>query len=154
MTRTHFFLCALAGTLAACSPGGDYPRSGYDDDDGAPYDDDDDGYDDDDATWNEEDDGSDEPPLDDDDDASDDDDTTDEEDESCEDSAEEPLTWYLSADDSNSQAAPTLARQVIGQGGLLHGGMRPYEFLNYYDFYFPAAPAGEEMEYVMHFDNC
>ncbi|MDP7112119.1 MAG: VWA domain-containing protein [Myxococcota bacterium] len=79
-----------------------------------------------------------------DDDDDDDDDTTEEEEEDvCDEATEEETTLYLSADDSNSQAAPTLARQVIGQGGLLHGGMRPYEFLNYYDFYFPAAPAGE-----------
>jgi len=39
-------------------------------------------------------------------------------------------------------AAPVLARQLIQQGVAIHGGMRPYEFLNYYDFYYPPAQAG------------
>jgi len=60
----------------------------------------------------------------------------------CDDAPADPTTLYLSADDSNSMAAPALARQLIEQGVAIHGGMRPYEFLNYYDFYYPPAPAG------------
>ena len=60
----------------------------------------------------------------------------------CDDIPEEPTTLYLSADDSNSMAAPALARQLIGQGTAIRGGMRPYEFLNYYDFYYPPAAPG------------
>ena len=60
----------------------------------------------------------------------------------CDDVPPDPTTLYLSADDSNSMAAPALARQLIEQGVAIHGGMRPYEFLNYYDFYYPPAPAG------------
>jgi Ca-activated chloride channel homolog len=60
----------------------------------------------------------------------------------CDDVPADPTTLYLSADDSNSMAAPALARQLIEQGVAIHGGMRPYEFLNYYDFYYPPAPAG------------
>ncbi len=71
-----------------------------------------------------------------------DDDTTEEEDV-CDDATEEETTLFMSADDSNSQAAPVLARQMIEESSRIHGGMRPYEFLNYYRFYYPAAPEGD-----------
>ena len=60
----------------------------------------------------------------------------------CDDVPVDPTTLYLSADDSNSQAAPALARQLIEQGAQIHGNMRTYEFLNYYDFYYPDAGLG------------
>ena len=60
----------------------------------------------------------------------------------CDEVPVDPTTLYLSADDSNSQAAPALARQLIEQGAEIHGGMRPYEFLNYYDFDYPSAELG------------
>jgi len=75
------------------------------------------------------------------DDDDDDDDSAAEPDE-CDDIPEDPTTLYLSADDSNSQAAPALARQLIEQGAQIHGNMRLYEFLNYYDFHFPPAQLG------------
>jgi len=65
-----------------------------------------------------------------------------EEDPICDDIPVDPTTLYLSADDSNSMAAPALARQLIEQGTAIRGGMRPYEFLNYYDFYYPPAAPG------------
>jgi len=75
-----------------------------------------------------------------DDDATGDDDTT--EPEVCDEVTTEPRTLVMSADDSNSQAAPALARQWIREGVAIDGGMRPYEFLNYYTFNYPAASAG------------
>ncbi len=77
---------------------------------------------------------------DDDDDATGDDDTTDP--EVCDQDTSEQRTLYMSADDSNSQAAPVLARQWIREGHPIDGGMRPYEFLNYYRFDYPSAAAG------------
>jgi len=91
---------------------------------------DDDVGDDDDGDW-----------TDDDDSEGDDDDSAEEVDE-CDDIPEDPTTLYLSADDSNSQAAPALARQLIEQGAQIHGNMRIYEFLNYYDFHYPDADPG------------
>jgi Ca-activated chloride channel homolog len=102
------------------------------DDDDAYYDDDD--YSDDDAS--DDDDG--EYTGDDDDD--DDDSAT--EDDVCDEIPVDPTTLYLSADDSNSMAAPAIARQLIREDNAIHGGMRPYEFLNYYDFHYPAADPG------------
>ncbi len=126
---THFTWMAVlvAVGLIGC-PSMDSEVGAYDDDDDDWGDDDDDYYgDDDDDTADDDDDDS----------------TPEEEEDVCDEATEEETTLYLSADDSNSQAAPTLARQIIEDGGAIHGGMRPYEFLNYYDFYFPAAPEGQ-----------
>jgi len=116
----------------------------YGDDDVAA--DDDDMWDDDDAS---DDDTGDDDDVSDDDDAADDDDDTGadddddtEEEDVCDDIPEEPTTLYLSADDSNSMAAPALARQIIQDEDEIHDSSRPYEFLNYYDFYFPPAELG------------
>ena len=48
------------------------------------------------------------------------------------------VVLYLSADDSNSMAAATIARGIISQGQIVYKGLRTYEFLNYYDFPYPA----------------
>jgi Ca-activated chloride channel family protein len=51
---------------------------------------------------------------------------------------------YLSADDSNSTASPVIARRMIRAGLRVPASViRPYEFLNYYDFSFEPARAGE-----------
>ncbi len=55
---------------------------------------------------------------------------------------EQPLVLYLSADDSNSMASPTLARALV-QDSSLGMNVRVYEFLNYYAIDYPAPPAGE-----------
>ncbi len=55
----------------------------------------------------------------------------------------EPVVLYLSADDSNSMAGATVARGLIDQGQYAYKALRTYEFLNYYDFDYPAAKAGE-----------
>ena len=147
------FIAALAALLAlfGCAGG---PNDADDDvsgDDDAYYGDDDDvSGDDDDASddddyWGDDDDvmgDDDDATSDDDDDDSlgDDDDT--EEPDVCDEIPEDPTTLYLSADDSNSQAAPALARQRILEGDHIYNRQRPYEFLNYYDFDLPAAEAG------------
>ena len=113
------------------------------DDDDAASGDDDDVADDDDTVGDDDDAvGDDDDAVGDDDDATpgDDDDTT--EPEVCDDLPNEPRTVYMSADDSNSQAAPALARQWIREGSPITGAMRPYEFLNYYRFDYPPAAAG------------
>ncbi len=89
--------------------------------------------------------------LGDDDDAADDDDTADdledEEEGPCDDLPPGPVTLFMSADDSNSQAAPALARQLINEGSQIYSGMRSWEFLNYYEFgYEPAAPGHVSLE--------
>jgi Ca-activated chloride channel family protein len=64
--------------------------------------------------------------------------------EVCLDATDVPVTLYMSADDSNSQAQPVYARRQLslGQGAWLRGlAAREYEYLNYYGFdYAPAAP--------------
>ena len=46
----------------------------------------------------------------------------------------EPAVFYMSNDDSNSQASPVLARHAINQGGIVDPfRVRIHEFLNYYD---------------------
>lgn len=52
----------------------------------------------------------------------------------CEGASDEPVTWYLSADDSNSKAQPALVRAKIQAGVDYMPSLKPYEFLNYYDF--------------------
>jgi Ca-activated chloride channel family protein len=53
----------------------------------------------------------------------------------------EPTVRYLSADDSNSQASPVIARKMIMEGRYVQPAViRTYEFLNYYTFsYSPPA---------------
>lgn len=58
--------------------------------------------------------------------------------------ASKPLQLYLSADDSNSMASPTIARSIIEQGGVPPASMiRTYEFLNYYDLKYERAGSGQ-----------
>lgn len=55
------------------------------------------------------------------------------------------VTLYLSPDDSNSMSSPVQARAALmtGWGGLDGTAVRPWEFLNYYRFEYPAAEPGE-----------
>ena len=47
---------------------------------------------------------------------------------------QEPAVFYMSNDDSNSQASPVLARQAVGEGRIVDPfRIRIHEFLNYYD---------------------
>lgn len=58
--------------------------------------------------------------------------------------ASKPLQLYLSADDSNSMASPTIARSIIEQGGVPPASLiRTYEFLNYYDLKYERAGNGQ-----------
>ena len=95
-------------------------------------------------------------PGDDDDDAADDDDTTDlsedEEEEPedvvedpCEGAKPHPVTWAMSADDSNSQADPARVRHHLVEGAQIVGSPKPHEFLNYYDFGFEL---GDDLQLV------
>ncbi len=128
---------ALIALIAAGCPAYEMDEAGYgrggggDDDDGAwgdDDDDDDDGPDDEEPT---------EPPEDGLDDV-------------CEGAADVPVTLYMSADDSNSQAAPVLARHMIDAGMRSPGQGAPYEFLNYYDFDLaPAEPGSVRLEAQM-----
>ena len=53
-------------------------------------------------------------------------------------------TLYLSADDSNSMAGPAIARRLIQGGRRVPAHVvRPWEFLNYYDFSFEPASPGQ-----------
>jgi Ca-activated chloride channel family protein len=52
-----------------------------------------------------------------------------------------PLTLYLSADDSNSMGSPAWARELLRRGAAPYGGIRTYEFLNYYRIAYAAPPA-------------
>jgi Ca-activated chloride channel family protein len=55
-----------------------------------------------------------------------------------------PATLYLSADDSNSTASPVIVRRLIRAGQPVAARfVRPWEFLNYYDFSFEPAPPGD-----------
>ena len=106
----------------------------YDDDDHGGGNGDDDPYDDDDAS---------------DDDFSGDDDWTDDEpvgddepDFSCPEDTE-PTELYMSADDSNSQASPVVARGIIQMGQIVPAGkVRTYEFTNYYQIEYPTDFSG------------
>ncbi len=139
MTRTRtpdlapWALALAIAFLGACAVADRSGSGGYgdDDDDTPPSDDDDD---DDDDAWYDGDDGSDEPPL-------DDDDPVDVDDADCGEAVEEPVTWYQSADDSNSTADATHLRDLIAEDALYPQWLRRWEFLNYYDFgYAPAEP--------------
>ncbi len=57
---------------------------------------------------------------------------------------DEPYVLYLSADDSNSQASPIIARWMIGEGRIVPwSAIRVHEFLNYYSMNHEAASSGE-----------
>ena len=60
----------------------------------------------------------------------------------CESASDVDVTWYLSADDSNSKAQAAVVRALIRDGEWPGAAMRPYEFLNYYNFDFEPADAG------------
>lgn len=64
----------------------------------------------------------------------------------CVDATDNAVTLYMSADDSNSQAQPVLARHqvlTLGQPNLDAAHPREYEYLNYYTFDYAPAPQGE-----------
>ncbi len=56
-----------------------------------------------------------------------------------------PVQLFLSPDDSNSMSSPVQVRDaVLGGWASIHAApVRTWEFLNYYRFDYPAAPAGE-----------
>jgi Ca-activated chloride channel homolog len=55
-----------------------------------------------------------------------------------------PVVLYLSADDSNSMASPAHIRELINLGiPPVANEVRTYEFLNYYNVAYPAAPQGK-----------
>jgi Ca-activated chloride channel family protein len=56
----------------------------------------------------------------------------------------DPVTLFLSPDDSNSMSSPVQAREaVLSQwDGLSNVPIRPWEFFNYYSFDYPAADPG------------
>jgi len=63
----------------------------------------------------------------------------------CEEAPEEAVTYFMSADDSASQAQPMLAQDQIERGfcQYLQGyAPREYEYLNYYSFDYSPAEAG------------
>ncbi|MCZ7585054.1 MAG: VWA domain-containing protein [Deltaproteobacteria bacterium] len=108
---------------------------GYDDDDFAG---DDDGGWDDDGDWSDDDMGGDDDDWWDDD--IDDDDTVEDPQIVCPDETQDTVL-FLSADDSNSQASPVVARRLILDGYIVpRRYLRTYEFTNYYqiDYPFPA----------------
>ncbi len=135
----------------------------YAGDDDDSYEGDDDDYypsDDDDAAWDDDDLASDDDdyyPGDDDDSVSDDDDSAagdegrdepvEERDEDgddlyCAEATEEPVTMYMSADDSNSQADPSQHREMILHHGRVPTRAKAWEYLNWADFDYVAAPEG------------
>lgn len=57
-------------------------------------------------------------------------------------SKSKPVILYLSSDDSNSMASPVVARERLS-AGYAPKTIRTYEFLNYYNVDYPAAPAGQ-----------
>jgi Ca-activated chloride channel family protein len=151
-------LCALVAALLVLPAGcGDSPTGGTgggDDDDG--YHGDDDGYADDDYSDDDDDDnnggydddsGGYDDDMDDDNDDNDDADDDDNNDDSspepeCPDTTD-PQVLYLSADDSNSQGSPVIARAIIHQGDIVpRGKVRTYEFTNYYQIDYEPAPQG------------
>ncbi len=152
MTRLHLLSLAALALLIGCPASSDDDDSYEDyaaDDDDAWYDDDDD------ATPPMDDDDDGEEPVSDDDDATgDDDDATGDDDDAtpedgddvtCLGAVEEPTLWYLSADDSNSQADAAHIRQLIADGMSLSGHLplRPWELFNYYDWDYADAPQNE-----------
>lgn len=56
----------------------------------------------------------------------------------------EDAVFFLSSDDSNSMASPTIARRLLSTGQQVPPHiLRTYEFLNYYNVGYPAADAGK-----------
>ncbi len=64
-------------------------------------------------------------------------------DDVCVGARDEPMTLFMSADDSNSQASPVLTRHLIDAGSRAPGQPAVHEFLNYYQFDFAPAAPGE-----------
>jgi len=64
------------------------------------------------------------------------------EDEICDLASPEAETWFMSTDDSNSQAAPVLIRERLLDGSVPSSSSRIHEFLNYYSFDFAPAEPG------------
>jgi Ca-activated chloride channel family protein len=64
------------------------------------------------------------------------------EDEACDLASSAAETWFMSTDDSNSQAAPVLTREQLLSGYLPSRSTRIHEFLNYYSFGFEPAEPG------------
>ncbi|MBU1221024.1 VWA domain-containing protein [Myxococcota bacterium] len=63
----------------------------------------------------------------------------------CQDAPEEEVTYFMSADDSGSQAHAMLAKHNIQKGScyyLMGNPPREYEFLNYYSFNYERPAAG------------
>lgn len=58
--------------------------------------------------------------------------------------AQTPVALFLSPDDSNSMSSPVQAREAVldGFGSLRSVPIRPWEFLNYYEFAYPPADPG------------
>ncbi len=56
----------------------------------------------------------------------------------------DPVTLYISPDDSNSMSAAVLARMAVldGWGSIASLPTRTHEFMNYYDFDYPPAEPG------------
>ncbi|MBL8949047.1 MAG: VWA domain-containing protein [Myxococcales bacterium] len=71
------------------------------------------------------------------------DDTTTTGEPACDD--QEPVSLFLSPDDSNSMSSPVQARDAVlgGWSSITAAPIRPWEFLNYYTFAYPPAPAGQ-----------
>lgn len=62
-----------------------------------------------------------------------------------------PHVLYLSADDSNSQASPIIARKLMNERYTVPWWVvRVHEFLNYYDAGYPPSPPGR-LDVVSHF---
>ncbi|MDI1445430.1 VWA domain-containing protein [Polyangium sp. 6x1] len=56
----------------------------------------------------------------------------------------QPVSFFVSADDSNSMASPVHVRDLLRLGmEPLAREVRTYEFLNYYQIQYPAAPSGQ-----------
>lgn len=63
-----------------------------------------------------------------------------------------PVTFFMSADDSNSMASPAIARELLNQGLAPNPAqIRTYEFLNYYDARYDI-PAMADAELGVHLD--
>lgn len=123
------------------APPEDDPTEDQDDDDSTYADDD--SYSDDDSWSGGDDDTT--PAGDDDDGWPGDDDTTpplDEGDESCADAFEASQTRFLSADDSNSMADPSLIRSLLLEYNLPASQSKPWEFLNAADWDYEPASVG------------
>ncbi|MBN2719323.1 MAG: VWA domain-containing protein [Deltaproteobacteria bacterium] len=52
------------------------------------------------------------------------------------------ITYWMSADDSNSMASPVIVRNQIESGSWVTTTIRPWEFLNYYTFNYQPAEQG------------